>query len=65
MAGGGRLAAGAALAMDRDEALREGLRRSNARFKASMNRILEHVSYGSGVAAGSGRCPAAGGEAGT
>lgn len=51
--------------MEFDPTMQEGLRRSSARFMASMTRILEQVGYGIGVAAGSGRCPETGEEAGT
>lgn len=33
-------------AMERDEAMQEGLRRSNERFMATMDRILDQVSCG-------------------
>lgn len=50
--------------MEWDAEVQEGLQRSNARFLISMNCILENVSCATAVAAGSGRRPAAGGEAG-
>ncbi|KAF2986921.1 hypothetical protein EK904_008849 [Melospiza melodia maxima] len=51
--------------MEFDPKIQKRMRRSSKRFNACLNRILEEVSYGTGVAAGSGRRPDVGGEAGT